>query len=167
MRGEPPRVGTGKELEVAANSGMVGRARNDGTVTWVDAKKIVLDGTDEYVLRKFQGLNERTCMNQTPLVELGQKVHAKEIIADGPATLGGELALGKNLLVAFMTFDGNNFEDAIILSERMVRDDTLTSIHIDEYDVECPDAKLRRDEFTSDNLKYSVRRPPSRAETAT
>ena len=157
LKVEPPLVGTGMELEVAANSGMVVRARNDGTVTSVDARRIVLDGTDEYVLRKFQGLNERTCMNQHPLVELGEKVKAKQIIADGPATIGGELALGKNLLVAFMTFDGNNFEDAIILSERLVRDETLTSIHIDEYDIECRETKLGRQEFTSDIPNVSER----------
>ncbi len=154
---EPPLVGTGMERSVAANSGMVVRARKTGTVTFVDAGRIVLDGTDEYLLRKFQGLNERTCMNQKPLVSPGQQVSEGEIIADGPATQNGELALGKNLLVAFMTFDGHNFEDAIIISERLVRDDTLTSIHIDEYDIECRDTKLGREEFTADIPNVSER----------
>ncbi|MFQ5494225.1 MAG: DNA-directed RNA polymerase subunit beta, partial [Phycisphaerae bacterium] len=157
LKVEPPLVATGMERAVAANSGMVVRARTSGRVTHVDARRIVLDGTDEYILRKFQGLNERTCMNQKPLVQLGQRVKQGDVIADGPATLNGELALGKNLVVAFMTFDGHNFEDAIILSERLVRDDTLTSIHIDEYDVECRDTKLGREEFTADIPNVSER----------
>ena len=123
----------------------------------MDASRIVLDDTDEYILRKFQGLNERTCMTQNPLVRPGQMVTQGEIIADGPATKNGELALGKNLLVAFMTFDGHNFEDAIIISERLIRDDTLTSIHIDEYDIECRDTKLGREEFTADIPNVSER----------
>ncbi len=154
---EPPVVATGMEKPVAGNSGMVVRARTTGKVTQVDSQRILIDDTDEYVLRKFQGLNERTCMNQRPLVTVGQRVATGEIIADGPATRNGELALGKNLLVAFMTFDGNNFEDAIILSDRLVRDDTLTSIHIDEYAVECRETKLGREEFTSDIPNVSER----------
>ncbi|MHC5110152.1 MAG: DNA-directed RNA polymerase subunit beta [Planctomycetota bacterium] len=150
LKADPPLVGTGMEKAVAASSGMVIRARTTGTVTYVDAKRILIDGTDEYTLRKFQGLNERTCMNQTPIVNLGQKVEEGQIIADGPATVNGELSLGKNLLVAFMTFDGHNFEDAIVLSERLVKDDALTSIHVDEYDVECRETKLGREEFTAD-----------------
>ena len=157
LKVEPPLVGTGMERSVAANSGMVVRARTSGKVTVVDSTHIVIDDTDEYVLRKFQGLNERTCMNQKPLVHVGQSVKRGEIIADGPATKNGELALGKNLLVAFMTFDGHNFEDAIILSDRLVRDDTLTSIHIDEYDVECRETKLGREEFTADIPNVSER----------
>ncbi len=150
LRVDPPLVATGMEKSVALNSGMVVRARTSGKVTYVDAERIVIDDTDEYVLRKFQGLNERTCMNQKPLVHPGQRVKAGDLIADGPATANGELALGKNLLVGFMTFDGNNFEDAIIISERLVREDALTSIHIDEYDVEVRDTKLGREEFTGD-----------------
>ena len=157
LKVEPPLVATGMELAVAANSGMVVRVRASGKVTDVDARRIIIDGADEYVLRKFQGLNERTCMNQKPLVTVGQHVKQGEIIADGPATRGGELALGKNLLVAFMTFDGHNFEDAIILSERLVRNDKLTSIHIDEYDVECRETKLGREEFTADIPNVSER----------
>ncbi len=157
LKTEPPVVATGMEREVAANSGMVVRARTNGKVTYVDARRIVIDGTDEYVLRKFQGLNERTCMNQTPLVKPLQRVSEGAIIADGPATTNGELSLGKNLLVAFMTYDGHNFEDAIIISQRLVRTDALTSIHIDEYDVECRDTKLGREEFTADIPNVSER----------
>jgi len=147
---EPCLVATGMERAVAQNSGMVVRARTSGKVSYVDATRIVIDDTDEYILRKFQGLNERTCMNQKPLVRQGQRVKAGDIIADGPATLHGELALGKNVLTAFMTFDGHNFEDAIIISERLVWSDAFTSIHIDEYDVEVRETKLGKEEFTPD-----------------
>ena len=157
LKVDPPLVATGMEFAVAANSGMVVRARTSGKVTYVDAKRIVIDDTDETELRKFQGLNERTCLNQVPLVRAGQRVKAGEIIADGPATYKGELALGRNLLVGFMTFDGHNFEDAIIISETLVRDDTFTSIHIDAYDVEVRDTKLGREEFTSDIPNVSER----------
>ncbi|NOT01518.1 MAG: DNA-directed RNA polymerase subunit beta [Phycisphaerales bacterium] len=150
LRVEPPVVATGVERAVAENSGMLVRSRKTGTVTWVDALRIVIDDTDEYVLRKFQGLNERTCLNQRPIVRPGQRVEKGEIIADGPATLHGELALGRNVLVAFMTFDGYNFEDAILISERLVKEDVFTSIHIDEYDVEIRETKLGREEFTND-----------------
>ncbi len=150
LRVEPPVVATGMEKPVAVNSGMVVRARTTGKVTFVDAARIVIDDTDEYVLRKFQGLNERTCMNQKPLVRLGQRVKKGDIIADGPATFSGELALGKNVLVGFITFDGHNFEDAIVIGERLVRDDVFTSIHIDEYDIEVRETKLGKEEFTAD-----------------
>ena len=157
QRIEAPLVATGMERAVALNSGMVVRSRRGGKVTYVDARRIVLDDTDEYTLRKFQALNERTCMNQRPLVALGQRVKKGQIIADGPSTIDGELALGTNLLVGFLTFDGHNFEDAIIISSRMVRDDTLTSIHIDEYDIEVRETKLGREEFTSDIPNVSER----------
>lgn len=146
----PPIVATGMEKIVAHNSGMVVRAEKDGTVTYVDALRIVIDDTGEHQLRKFQGLNERTCLNQKPIVRPGQKVKAGQIIADGPATTQGELSLGKNVLVAFMTFDGFNFEDAILVSQRLVKEDTYTSIHIDEYEVEIRETKLGREEFTRD-----------------
>ncbi len=157
IKTEPPLVATGMERPVAASSGMVVRSQSSGKVTYVDAKRIIIDDTDEYVLRKFRGLNERTCMNQKPLVRIGQRVKGGEIIADGPATSNGELALGKNLLVAFLTFDGHNFEDAIVISDRLVRQDTLTSIHIDEYDIEVRDTKLGREEFTADIPNVSER----------
>ncbi|UCF33943.1 MAG: DNA-directed RNA polymerase subunit beta, partial [Phycisphaerales bacterium] len=150
LKVEPPLVATGMEQAVAKNSGMVLRSNTNGKVTYVDAKRVVIDDTDEYILRKFHGLNERTCLNQRPLVRPGQRVKKGEIIADGPATENGELSLGKNVLVGFMTFDGHNFEDAIILSERLVRDDTFTSIHLDEYEVEVRETRLGREEFTND-----------------
>ncbi len=150
LKAEPPLVATGMEKVVGANSGMIVRARRDGVVTHVDAQRIVLDHADEYPLRKFVGLNERTCLNQKPIVELGQKVKAGQIIADGASTVQGELAIGKNLLVAFMPYDGCNFEDAIVISERVVRDDEMTSVHIDSYDVEIRETKLGKEEFTRD-----------------
>ncbi|MCG3137808.1 MAG: DNA-directed RNA polymerase subunit beta [Phycisphaerae bacterium] len=150
IRTTPPVVGTGMEKHVPVNSGMVIRSSQDGVVTFVDALRIVINDTDEYKLRKFQGLNERTCLNQKPIVKPGQKVKKGQIIADGPACSLGELALGKNVLVAFMTFDGYNFEDAILVSQRLVRDDAYTSIHIDEHEVEIRETKLGREEFTRD-----------------
>jgi DNA-directed RNA polymerase subunit beta len=150
IRTEPPCVGTGLEKECPKYSGMVVTAKNGGTVTHVDANSIVIDNADEYVLRKFVGLNERTCLNQKPIVRLGEKVKKSQIIADGAATHKGELALGRNVLVAFNTFDGYNFEDAIVISERLVKDDVFTSIHIEEFDVEIRETKLGREEFTRD-----------------
>ena len=150
LTSEAPVVQTGMEEHVAQNSSMVVRARNAGTITAVDALKIVIDDTDVYTLEKFVGLNERTCLNQTPIVSLGQKVKKNEIIADGGGTDKGVLALGKNVLVAFMIFDGFNFEDAILISERLVKDDVFTSIHIDEFSVEVRETKLGKEEFTRD-----------------
>jgi len=147
---DPPCVATGIEKSVGVNSGMVIRARSGGVVTDVDAERIIIDNSDEYVLRKFRGMNERTCLNQKPVVRPGDVVEAGQVIADGPAIRDGELAIGKNALVAFNTFDGYNFEDAIVISERIVRDDVFTSIHIDSYDVEIRDTKLGREEFTRD-----------------
>jgi DNA-directed RNA polymerase subunit beta len=147
---EPPLVLTGMEEHVARNSSMVVRAGNAGTVTAVDAKKIVIDDTDIYELEKFVGLNERTCLNQVPMVSVGQKVKKNDIIADGGGSGEGVLALGKNVLVAFIPFDGFNFEDAILISEGLVRDDVFTSIHIDEFSVEVRETKLGREEFTRD-----------------
>ncbi len=157
LKVEPPVVATGMERAVAENSGMVVRALTAGTVTYVDAERVVINETDEYVLRKFEGLNERTCLNQKPIVTKGQKVKTNQIIADGPSTKEGELALGKNVLVAFMTFDGYNFEDAIVISERLVKDDVFTSIHIDSFDVEIRETKLGREEFTADIPNVSER----------
>jgi DNA-directed RNA polymerase subunit beta len=147
---EPPLIATGLEKDVGRNSGMVVKARNAGTVTFVDGERIIIDNADEYVLRKFVGLNERTCLNQKPRVKPGQKVAKGAVIADGASTLQGELSIGKNVLVAFNTFDGYNFEDAIVISERVVRDDVFTSIHIDAFDVEIRETKLGREEFTRD-----------------
>jgi DNA-directed RNA polymerase subunit beta len=146
---EPPIVATGMERDVATNSGMIIRARRKGTVTYVDSTRIEI-GSEVYNLRKFVGLNERTCQNQKPIVELGQKVEKGDVIADGAATFKGELALGRNVLVGFMVWDGFNYEDAIIISEELVKDDTYTSIHIEEFDIEIRETKLGREEFTRD-----------------
>ena len=146
---EPPLVATGMEKDVARNSGMLVRARRAGKITFVDAERIEI-GSDIYPLRKFVGLNERTCLNQKPIVQLGQKVEKGEVIADGAATYRGELALGRNVLVAFQSWEGFNFEDAIIISEELVQDDTYTSIHIEEFDIEIRETKLGREEFTRD-----------------
>ncbi|UCD30648.1 MAG: DNA-directed RNA polymerase subunit beta [Planctomycetota bacterium] len=157
VKTEPPIVATGMERQVPINSGMVIRAEEAGTVTAVDAMHIEISGTHEYQLRKFQGLNERTCLNQKPVVKLGDKVKKDQIIADGPACFNGELSLGRNVLVAFMTFDGYNFEDAILISERLLKNDTFTSVHIDEYDIEIRETKLGREEFTRDIPNVSER----------
>ncbi|RKY12482.1 MAG: DNA-directed RNA polymerase subunit beta [Planctomycetota bacterium] len=147
---EAPLVGTGMEIAVAQNSSMVVKARSSGVVTAVDGGRIVIDNTDEYELAKFTGLNERTCLNQKPLVEPGERVKRGQIIADGGGTNNGVLALGRNILAAFVPFDGFNFEDAILISERLVKDDVFTSIHIDEFSVEVRETKLGREEFTRD-----------------
>ena len=157
LRPEPPIVATGMEKPVAENSGMVIRTRRAGTVTYLDSRRIIIDDEDEYELRKFVGLNERTCLNQIPIVREGQRVKRNEIIADGAGTSLGELALGKNVLVAFMAWDGFNFEDAILISERLLKDDRFTSIHIDEFDVEIRETKLGREEFTRDIPNVSER----------
>jgi DNA-directed RNA polymerase subunit beta len=146
---EPPLVSTGLEKEVALHSGMVVRAEKDGVITHVDAERIKVDER-EYTLRKFVGLNERTCLNQKPIVKMGQKVKKGQIIADGAATKLGELSLGRNVLVAFMAWDGYNFEDAIIISEKLVKDDTYTSLHIEEFEIEIRETKLGKEEFTRD-----------------
>jgi DNA-directed RNA polymerase subunit beta len=150
LKTEPPLVGTGMERVVGENSSMVRRAKSSGVVTAVDATKIVLDHTDEYKLRKFEGLNERTCLNQKPVVALGERVQTGQIIADGGGTANGVLALGKNVLVGFVSFDGFNFEDAIIVSEKLCKNDSFTSIHIDEFTAEVRETRLGREEFTRD-----------------
>jgi DNA-directed RNA polymerase subunit beta len=147
---DPPVIATGLEKDLGKNSGMVVKAKNPGVVTAVDSERIIIDNADEYVLRKFVGLNERTCLNQRPIVKLGQTVEKGQVIADGASTKQGELAIGKNMLVAFNTFDGYNFEDAIVINERVVKDDVFTSIHIDAFDVEVRETKLGREEFTRD-----------------
>src|ERR1043166_7895630 len=119
--------------------------------------RLLIDNADEYLLRKFTGLNERTCLNQKPIVRKGQRVKKGQIIADGAATHQGELSLGRNVLVAFLTYDGYNFEDAIVISQRLVKKDIFTSIHIEEYDVEIRETKLGREEFTRDIPNVSER----------
>ena len=146
---EPPIVGTGMERQVAQNSSMIIKARRAGKVSYVDSTVIRI-GSDEYPLKKYVGLNERTCQNQKPLVKPGESVEKGQIIADGAATYKGQLALGRNVLVGFMSFDGCNYEDAIIISEELVKNDTYTSIHIEEFDIEVRDTKLGQEEFTRD-----------------
>ncbi|MFC1652808.1 DNA-directed RNA polymerase subunit beta [Planctomycetota bacterium] len=150
LKTDAPLVGTGMEEVIGSHSSMVVRARQTGTVTDVDAAHIVIDHTDEYKLEKFVGLNERTCLNQKPIVQLGEKVEAGQVIADGGGTDQGVLALGRNVLVSFMSFDGFNFEDAIIVSERLCKTDSFTSIHIDEFTAEVRETRLGKEEFTRD-----------------
>ncbi|MCP4264192.1 MAG: DNA-directed RNA polymerase subunit beta [Candidatus Brocadiaceae bacterium] len=150
LRTEPPLIATGMEKVVAQNSSMVVRAESAGTVTKVEGDKVVINDSDIYNLRKYVGLNEGTCLNQKPIVAEGQKVKKNEIIADGAATCNGELSLGKNVLVAFMTWDGYNFEDAIVISESLLKNDYYTSIHRDEFEVEIRETTLGREEFTRD-----------------
>jgi DNA-directed RNA polymerase subunit beta len=157
---EAPLVGTGMEEVVARDSGAAIGARRTGIVDQVDATRIVIRATEEtdpsksgvdiYNLRKFQRSNQNTCINQRPLVRVGDAVKAGEIIADGPSTDLGELALGRNVLVAFMPWMGYNFEDSILISERVVRDDVFTSIHIEEFEVMARDTKLGPEEITRD-----------------
>ncbi len=148
-----PFVGTGIEARIAHDSGSAVVAHEDGKVTYVDALKIVLtneDGDHEYDLEKFRRSNAGTCINHRPIVSLGEEVKEGSIIADGPSMENGELALGQNVTIAFMTWHGYNYEDAIIMSERMVKDDVYTSIHIDEYSIECRNTKLGSEEITRD-----------------
>ncbi|MEP2830822.1 DNA-directed RNA polymerase subunit beta [Parvibaculum sp.] len=160
IRSEAPLVGTGMEEVVARDSGAAIGARRTGVVDQVDATRIVIRATDEvdssksgvdiYNLRKFQRSNQNTCINQRPLVRVGDIVSKGDIIADGPSTELGDLALGRNVLVAFMPWNGYNFEDSILISERIVRDDVFTSIHIEEFEVMARDTKLGPEEITRD-----------------
>ena len=147
---DPPLVGTGMEQIAGEYSGMLVKARRGGIITSVDSERIIIDNADEYELQKFRQLNERTCQSQRPIIKLGEKVETGQIIADGASTVDGQLAIGKNALVAFNTFDGYNFEDAIVISHRLVKDDIFTSIHIESFEVEVRDTKLGREEFTPD-----------------
>ncbi len=150
LQTERALVGTGMEEVIGQHSSMVVRSKSSGTVTAVDAMRIVVDHADEYRLEKYIGLNERTCLNQKPIVKLGDRVKKGQVIADGGGTSEGALALGKNVLVGFVSFDGFNFEDAIIVSERLVKNDSFTSIHIDEFTAEVRETRLGREEFTQD-----------------
>ncbi len=150
---EPPVIGTGLEYRAAVDTGDVVLAKNAGTVVDVDADQVVVetkDGKDEHELIKFMRSNQGTLIHQKPVVGLGDKVKTGDVIADGSSTAHGELALGKNLLVAFMPFEGYNFEDAIVLSERLVKDDVLSSIHIHEYEIDARSTKLGDEEITRD-----------------
>jgi DNA-directed RNA polymerase subunit beta len=150
---QAPLVGTGLEYRAAVDTGDVVLSRTDGTVIDVDAEKIVVEGRgsrEEYHLTKFMRSNQGTLIHQKPVVGLGEKVKAQQVLADGSSTDGGELALGANLMVAFMPFEGYNFEDAIVLSERLVKDDVLSSIHIHEYEIDARSTKLGDEEITRD-----------------
>ena len=160
IRAEAPLVGTGMEQAVARDSGAAITAKRTGIVDQVDATRIVIratedvsaneSGVDIYNLLKFQRSNQNTCITQKPLVKVGDRIRKGDIIADGPSTQLGELALGRNVLVAFMPWNGYNFEDSILISERIVRDDVFTSIHIEEFEVMARDTKLGQEEITRD-----------------
>ncbi|MEW6719092.1 MAG: DNA-directed RNA polymerase subunit beta, partial [Thermodesulfobacteriota bacterium] len=160
LRTEPPFVGTGMESVVARDSGAAVEARRGGTIESVDARRIVVRseepdaggkyGADIYTLVKFRRSNQNTCINQKPIVTLGQKVGAGEVIADGPATREGELSLGRNVTVAFMPWGGYNFEDSILISEKIVKEDIFTSIHIEEFECVARETKLGKEEISAD-----------------
>jgi len=146
---EVPSVGTGMEEKVARDSGVMVIAQDSGTVTRVDAREIVI-GKTTYPLKNFQRTNANTCIHQTPLVKVGEKIEAGQIIADGIGTKDGRLALGRNVLVAFMPWRGYNFEDAILINERIVREDVFSSIHVERFEVECRETRLGNEEITRD-----------------
>ena len=154
MKTQAPIVATGMEYKAAVDSGTVVCAKQDGVVESVCADKIVIKDKDcimhTYDLIKFKRSNQGTCTNQRPIVEKGEKIKAGQVIADGPATSGGEISLGKNALIGFMTWEGYNYEDAVLLNERLVKEDVYTSIHIEEYDIEARDTKLGAEEITRD-----------------
>ncbi len=153
LKAEAPIVGTGIEAISARDSGAVIISKADGIVDYVDSRKILVKtkaGMDTYYMSGFDRSNAGTCYHQIPIVRAGDEIHKGQIIADGPSTDKGEMALGKNVRVAFMNFNGYNYEDAVILNERLVRDDVYTSIHIQDYQIECRDTKLGPEEFTRD-----------------
>ena len=154
LRTERPFVGTGMEYKAAVDSGVCIVAECGGTVSYVDADKIHLIGDDgierKYELTKFKRSNQGTCVNQRPIVSVGEKITKGQVLADGPATADGEISLGKNALIGFMTWEGYNYEDAVLLNERLVREDVFTSVHIEEYEIECRDTKLGPEEITRD-----------------
>ena len=154
LRPEAPIVGTGMEYKVAYDSGVCAIAKNAGTVSSVTADEITVKTEsgeeDVYELQKFRRSNQGTCINQRPIVNKGDKVNAGDILADGPATQNGELALGRNILIGFMTWEGYNYEDAILISEELVKHDVFTTIHIEEYEIEARDTKLGEEQITRD-----------------
>ena len=150
LQAEAPIVGTGVEYIAARDSGSTIVSKADGVVEYADSLKIIVKtakGKDTYYLANYERSNAASCVNHSPLVKAGDKVHRGQVIADGPSTKNGELALGKNMTVAFMTYNGYNYEDAVILNERLVKDDVYTSLHIDHYDIECRDTKLGPEEL--------------------
>ena len=153
LKTETPIVATGVEHKIAVDSGVMIVAKNDGVVKYVSGEKIIVEtesGDDEYKLISFVRSNNGTCMRQKPIVSHGEKVKKGDVLADGPATKNGELSLGKNILIAFMPWEGYNFEDAILISESLVRDDVLTSVHIEEYEIDARDTKLGPEDITRD-----------------
>src|SRR5205085_5110686 len=173
LRAEAPIVGTGMEGVTARDSGAVILARRSGIIDSVDSERIIVRveggheaqlsrevGSDIYSLTKFKRSNQNTCINQKPIVRRGERVEKGQVIADGPCTDKGELALGRNVLVAFMPWRGYNFEDAILVSEKLVKDDYYTSVHIEEFEIESRDTKLGPEEVTRDipNVSESMLR---------
>ena len=154
LKTERPFVGTGMEYKAAVDSGVCVVSNYDGKVTYVDADRITMVDTDgvehKYELIKFKRSNQGTCVNQRPIVTAGEEVKKGQVLADGPATADGEISLGKNALIGFMTWEGYNYEDAVLLNERLVREDVFTSVHIEEYEIECRDTKLGPEEITRD-----------------
>ena len=163
LRSEAPFIGTGVEAVTAKDSGAVISAKADGIVDYVDAKKIIIKnakGEDRYFLSNFELSNAGTCQHHRPIVHVGDKIKRGQVIADGPSTDKGELALGKNMVVAFMTYNGYNYEDAVILNENLVKDDAYTSLHLEDYQMQCRDTKLGPEEITRDipNVSEDARR---------
>jgi len=153
LRPETPYVGTGVEARVAKDAGLAVVSASEGTVEYVDSRQIIVKeakGKRIYDLQKFQRSNQGTCINQHSIVKVGDKVKPGDILADGPSMKDGDLALGQNVTIAFMTWEGYNYEDAVIMSERLVKDDTYTTIHIEEYTIDCRDTKLGPEEITRD-----------------
>ena len=153
LRPEAPYVGTGVEWIAARDAGSSVVAKADGVVSYVDARKIVVDnktGQDTYYLADFSASNQNTCFHQKPIVKVGDKVKRNHVIADGPSTDKGELALGRNVVVAFTMFNGYNYEDAVILNERLVKEDAYTTVHIEDYEMPCRETKLGPEEITRD-----------------
>ncbi|MDE5946804.1 MAG: DNA-directed RNA polymerase subunit beta [Oscillospiraceae bacterium] len=154
LKTERPFVGTGMEYKAAVDSGVCIVSEYDGEITFVDADHInMIDSTGierKYTLTKFKRSNQGTCVNQRPIVSVGEKVKAGQVLADGPATADGEISIGKNALIGFMTWEGYNYEDAVLLNERLVREDVFTSVHIEEYEIECRETKLGPEEITRD-----------------
>ncbi|MDR2525817.1 MAG: DNA-directed RNA polymerase subunit beta [Oscillospiraceae bacterium] len=154
LKTDAPLVGTGMEYKAAVDSGVVVLAREAGTVRTVNAEKIVIQGenghTRQYDLIKFMRSNSGTCINQRPIVSVGERVEANQVIADGPATDHGEISLGKNILIGFMTWEGYNYEDAVLVNEKIVQDDVYTSIHIEKFELDARDTKLGAEEITRD-----------------
>jgi len=156
LQAEAPLVGTGIEEVVARDSGAAIMAKRGGVIDQVDAQRIVIRATEDlelgdagvdiYRMRKFQRSNQNTCINQRPLVKVGDKITKGQVVADGPSTDMGELALGKNVVVAFMPWNGYNYEDSILISERVTRDDVFTSIHIEEFEVAARDTRRKPDD---------------------